>query len=432
VSQVESAHPVQSQQLTRILGSTTLKNAESLRRLLAYLGEQTLAGRAEALKEYTVGVEAFAKPPDYDPKTDSSVRVLLSNLRKKLDDYYRGEGADDPVLIELPKGGFRLLFRERTGGGKPHPTTPDQAALRRWRLATMVLAFLLTATLAAALIGHSGSFTGQAVPEIWTQEHWGAACETFWRPYLDGSRPVLIAFGTPMFVRFPRGFFRNPQVNDWQTAQAEGLPKELELKFGGGPAAPAYIYTGVGEAIGAFNLALAFSARHREVSVRGSSEVGWEAIERNDLIYLGPEKFIPRIFELPANRDLIIRDAGIRNLHPKPGEPASYIEGNAVVQSDGTTMRDGHALISRVRGLHGRGYITMLAATSTEGTRAAVEYVTRKQYAQELVSKIQVAPGVLPSEFQVVLKVRYRALVPVDISYVTHHVLLARAASTQR
>lgn len=79
-------------ELERVLNSEVFLHSEAVRRLLAYLGEKSLAGQGAGLKEYTVGIEALKKPDGYDPQQDAAVRVLASKLRHKLDDYYRTGG----------------------------------------------------------------------------------------------------------------------------------------------------------------------------------------------------------------------------------------------------------------------------------------------------------------------------------------------------
>lgn len=71
--------------------SLSVSWTEVLKRLLDYLARQALEDNGGDLKEYTVGIGAFGKGPDYDPKTDSSVRVQAGKLRQKLDEYYRTE-----------------------------------------------------------------------------------------------------------------------------------------------------------------------------------------------------------------------------------------------------------------------------------------------------------------------------------------------------
>jgi hypothetical protein len=72
------------EQVNRILRSESLRNAETLRRLFAYLAEKSLAGVASQLKEYSIGVDAFGRPEDYDPQKDPSVRIQAGKLRQKL------------------------------------------------------------------------------------------------------------------------------------------------------------------------------------------------------------------------------------------------------------------------------------------------------------------------------------------------------------
>src|SRR5437764_15479008 len=97
-------------QIDRVTQSKTFENSEVHRRLLQYLAEKTLAGDADRLKEYTVGLEAFGKPSTYDPKQDSIVRLQVGRLRQKLAAYYQTEAAGDPVVMTIPKGAFKLEF----------------------------------------------------------------------------------------------------------------------------------------------------------------------------------------------------------------------------------------------------------------------------------------------------------------------------------
>src|SRR5579872_6282090 len=85
-------------QIDRILQNKSLKLSEGQRRLLSYLAEKSLAGEADDLKEYAIGLDAFGKPPSYDPRQESVVRMHVARLRQKLTDYYRTEGIADPIL----------------------------------------------------------------------------------------------------------------------------------------------------------------------------------------------------------------------------------------------------------------------------------------------------------------------------------------------
>jgi adenylate cyclase len=98
------------EELGRVLSSTEFGRSERLSRLLRFLVDRHLEGRESELKESTIAVEVFGRRPDYDPKQDSTVRTEASRLRARLSKYYAGEGSRDPLVIELPKGGYIPAF----------------------------------------------------------------------------------------------------------------------------------------------------------------------------------------------------------------------------------------------------------------------------------------------------------------------------------
>ena len=95
-------------QLDKILASDAFAGAERPGRFLRFVVEQALAGNP--LKETLLGVEVFGRNPSYDPRLDGVVRVEAVKLRSRLKEYYKTEGAGDPVRIDLPKGGYLPSF----------------------------------------------------------------------------------------------------------------------------------------------------------------------------------------------------------------------------------------------------------------------------------------------------------------------------------
>jgi hypothetical protein len=73
--------------LDRILAGAVFRSSDSLRRLLRYTVETTLAGKGEELKEYSIGVDALGRSPSFDPREDNIVRVQARKLRQRLTDY---------------------------------------------------------------------------------------------------------------------------------------------------------------------------------------------------------------------------------------------------------------------------------------------------------------------------------------------------------
>ena len=105
----ESVH----QQLHRILKSRIFARSKELCRFLQFAVEQKLRNRSVRLKEYLIGVTVFERGEMFNPGTDPIVRVQARRLRSKLSLYYETEGLADPVLIELPCGGYVPVFRLR-------------------------------------------------------------------------------------------------------------------------------------------------------------------------------------------------------------------------------------------------------------------------------------------------------------------------------
>jgi tetratricopeptide (TPR) repeat protein len=105
--------------LAKILASPQLETSPSLCRFLKFVVEETLAGRGGLLKEYSLGAEVFTRGDAFDPRMDPIVRVQARNLRARLAQYYSGPGADDPILIELPKRTYVPVFHFRTAEAPP-------------------------------------------------------------------------------------------------------------------------------------------------------------------------------------------------------------------------------------------------------------------------------------------------------------------------
>ena len=104
-------------ELERVLASKAFSRAPTLCRILAYLCQQSFNHTVPgAFKEYSIAVEGLGRKPDFDPLDDSIVRVEVSRLRKRLQEYYRTEGVSNPIQIHLPEIGYAPRFlRPRRG-----------------------------------------------------------------------------------------------------------------------------------------------------------------------------------------------------------------------------------------------------------------------------------------------------------------------------
>src|SRR5277367_865516 len=99
--------------LERILASSCFVKSDRQQRFLKFIVTETLGGRTDRLKGYTIAVEVFDRDVNFDPAVDAIVRVEAARLRAKLREYYDREGRTDPVRFELPKGAYVIRMQWR-------------------------------------------------------------------------------------------------------------------------------------------------------------------------------------------------------------------------------------------------------------------------------------------------------------------------------
>jgi Tol biopolymer transport system component len=154
-------------QLECVLASPGFLRNERMSQFLRFLVEKHLEGHANQLKESVIAVEVFGRKPDHDPSQDSIVRTEAGRLRGRLAEYYMGQGKDDAIVIELPKGGYTPAFRMRDPSppaALPEKPIPENAVHQE---KTGPRLWLIAAAVAIAL----------TIPAIiWLQK-----TERFWR-----------------------------------------------------------------------------------------------------------------------------------------------------------------------------------------------------------------------------------------------------------
>src|SRR5437867_2813484 len=97
----------------RVASSPLLKESNRLRALFLFRCERALSEPGVVIHEQEVGSKVFGRPPDYDTSEDTLVRVHASRLRKKIQQYFLSEGQHEPIVIEIPKGGYTPVFHFR-------------------------------------------------------------------------------------------------------------------------------------------------------------------------------------------------------------------------------------------------------------------------------------------------------------------------------
>ncbi len=121
---------IERAELEAVLESGIFHRAPNLASFLRYICERYFEGDAGQIKEYSIAVDALGRPSDFDQKKDSIVRVEAHRLRKRLSDYYAGDGASHPVQIVIPSGQyspqFRYTYNKDTNFGSSDVETPSE------------------------------------------------------------------------------------------------------------------------------------------------------------------------------------------------------------------------------------------------------------------------------------------------------------------
>jgi hypothetical protein len=408
-------------QIERILHSEALRGSEAQRSLLKFLGEKSLTGEADQLKEYSVGVDALGRPPTYDPRRDSSVRVQMGRLRQKLTEYYQTEGKSDSILIEVPKGHFKLIWHPRP---EPPPPRQENGASRE----TMLLRYTAGVTAAAVLILAAWSvhlklqLSEERKETSVFHSQWTPELDALWAPFLNTERPLVVSLGVPLFVEIPKfGYFRDKSVNRKEDVAGSQTLDTIRKALKADAVQPRYIYSLSGNANVGFMLGSLLATRKSNVSLSTGGELSWRQISENNVVIVGSQKFFEQSLErLPVSPELIIESGvGIRNLHPRNGEPATFSDYDPADGSEGVTW----ALISHQAGPRGIGEIRSFQSRINGGIIAAVQWFTEPASARTLFNKIKTASAGFPRYYQILLKVRFQGAVPLETSFVLYREL---------
>lgn len=377
------------EQARRIASSNTFIGSDPTRTLLLYLAEHCAKHPGESVKEIILASEALGKGAGYDPRTDSSVRVLASRLRSKLAEYYTQEGAQDPLLFAIPKGSYAIICTYRVSASLPAPAAEAHpaahAAVRRAPLLWVALA-LAAVALAAALGFWSGRSLSVAPAATGTDR-------AFWRHFLTGEPPILV-FSNPRFVGDPSNGLRL-------------------FSPGNGPVAGAVNdqFTGVGEVLAVHHVVRSLRAVGREARVKRAQLFSWDDARTSDIILVGgheenlPAAQLPPLekFNLKAeSQEPYPRLGAVHNSSPLAGEKAYYFTG----ADAGNGVE--YAIVALTHGVTPGRRVLVLAGVHTFGTEGAAAFVCTPALVSDLYSRLGLRSSdeIVPFEALIELAVR--------------------------
>lgn len=446
-------------QVRRVLRSTTFRNATTLQQLLSFLAFRSIAGAAENLKEYTIGVEALGRKSDFDPKIDPIVRVQSHRLRVKLKEYYEVEGRHDPILIQIPKGHYLPSFEvvsstqtraESIGseivasdplladgdGGRHHQTASPRSVERNQGvakqgtrpqaifLAAMLAVFALAGYWLGRLRSNSPSESAFTTVSVWPSHDRKPhdSAELFWWKFLDNDVSPVIGYPDAVFLlddsndlfRFRHGASDNRgAVVDPHLARQFASNSKLV-----GMAGPLYYengYTGTGELESIAMLSGLLNRIGARPIIKASRDITPDDLDSHNVILLGSPFQNVAVAQLLTVGDFSFRNPDERHeqwrrqiidTHPAVGSKAVYTTERDVSTRMLTTD---YSLVTITSGVTQGRHIAFLGGLDTKGTQGATMFATSVSGIEQ-IEKALAAPASTnhenPIAFQALVRVK--------------------------
>lgn len=281
-------------QLDRITASAHFRNSKRYPALLKFVVEHTLAGRIDALKERTLGIEVFGRPNDYDTNADPVVRVTAGEIRKRIAQYYQADGHQHELRIDLPVGSYVPQFFPSTDdpvvidshaeivtvAEEAHDSPievvtllPDEIRTST-RIVTRPGVFAISAgsLLVLALIAAGLTF----VLHLWGGRPSEKGIDFFWKPLLVTDGPALIVIGVHSLDatgkdRSPATRLDSPS-NDRQNMLSSMIRSEMV------PVSDIASYSELTDLL---------TERHHKYRTQGSAETSFGQLQQSPVILIG-------------------------------------------------------------------------------------------------------------------------------------------------
>jgi hypothetical protein len=457
------------QQVQKVLLSASFHSASMLQQLLRYLVQKTFDSRAEALKEYTIGIEALSRPLDFDPKVDPIVRVQIHRLRQKLKEYYDSDGLHDSIVIGIPKGQYLPIFEfsgsvealaGNTSSSEGGPVLPDNQPSQRLSdpidpqgrqagkpvLVTALIAIAVAAAVFVAGLWIGGKWAplgvGSKTPGVKSDPQRSSdPVIAFWSKYVGNDSTPVIAYPDAVFLldsyndlfRFKRGAtdYRGAPVDSHLAAQFASNPS---LVARAGPLYYENSYLGFGELRAVGMLANLFGRMGYKPIVKPSRELTVDDLTQHNVIMLGSSSQNIAVAHFSNLGDFSFKDFDtrleqwrgfIQNAHPRANEASTYR-----TERDPNTqvLKADYSLITIQPGIVPGRYIADFGGLDTTGSEGAILYATSGPGVAELTKAIQLQENTGETRpfpvFQALLKVRLeKGYDVVGISLVAVHTL---------
>lgn len=387
----------------RVVRSTSFARSERLSSLLAYVCDMTLKGRESELNEQRIGHAVFGRRPDYDSSNDGIVRTQASRLRHRLEEYFTGEGANEPVRIEIPKGGYVPIFREHHT-----PVVASDAATEN----ELVVAGAVQLPLVEH-VQHYGwttalpwllciAFALLASVAWWRSTRPASPPHPLWSRLFVSSHPTLEVPGDSGLV-LSYVFTRKGVSLSEYLAGGYRMPSKVASLHDGSSFEPIQSdianrrYTSIVDLQIAVNLQKIAMNHGSALQIRYARDLRPNDLKSGNAILIGAfegnpwlEMFESRMKFRMVN-DYHLHVFSVLNRAPKPGEPARWVSAAT------DPLRRVYGVIALMPNLSGDGNVLIVEGTSMAGVEAAWDFVSDDEVLLPLLRKMQRQDATLPS-----------------------------------
>jgi len=335
-SPVDGLQPESRDLVERLASGPAFGKSNRLRELFLFLCNRKATDPGASVREQEIGVEVFNRRPDYDTAEDPIVRVHVSQLRKRLEQYFASEGKNEPIVIEIPKGSYAPVFRSRdsysVAGRFPaffRLDLPPRGKSRIVALSVLVVAgVLLVAGLVFGIWNLVSSTRSARNPEV------GATVDRLWYQMFDNGHPTCIVLSDVVLGLFEDAIQYQLTLNEYRDKDFTRLSNE-KLKD---PAEVARwkqlvgeYFTHISDARSAATFSVLNAGRNLPTEIVFAGDFGVNYLQSHNLILVGTRRTNPwvDIFENQLNFQSVFREGSpmscyFQNRSPLPGESALY------------------------------------------------------------------------------------------------------------
>ena len=400
--------------VSRIVASHHFGKAAQLRELLLYLAKQAIVSPCEDVTEQEIGWRVLGRRQDYNPQTDNIVRVQIRRLRQKIEEYFATDGADEPLVISVPKGRHVLRFEPRAERPPVNaPVVASAPAAKGWFKRIVPVLALMAITFFAGRASNGGSSPSISKPNA-------LAANPLWTRLFVSEQPtsIVIADSSMVIVQnlLQKSFTLNEYIDHSYRDQIEatqnpGMRDLLRMIAG-------RQYTSLADATVSSELRSIGTQLGARVAVRYARHMNIRDFNSGNYILIGSSHGVPwvSLFEPGLNFqfDRIGKEQqfGFRNKRPAKGEAAVY---TSAAPMNGP--QENYATISLVPNLAHNGTVLLLNGVTMEATEAAGEFAMARDFPSVLSKVLGSAGGEKLPYFELLLKAASMAGAPhkVDI-----------------